>query len=84
MCIPHLRNSALYFLNPKPNFLKKELTLIYISSDSPEEKKITQIHINMPNSQRIYTLLKTLANNNYHLFRGAESKLVTARYQILF
>ena len=33
-------NSVLYFLNPKPNFLKKELTLIYTSSDSSEEKEL--------------------------------------------
>ena len=38
MYILHLRNNALYFLKHKPNFFRKELVLIYCSSDSSSEE----------------------------------------------
>ena len=63
------------------NKKRTEFSLIYSSSDSSVEEKSFKLPliclINF--SQCIYTLLKTLADNNSHLFLGAEFKQVTAK-----
>ena len=43
--IPRLKNNLLYVLKYKTNFLKKELILIYSSSDSSEEKKLFKLSL---------------------------------------
>ena len=55
VCIPRLRNNVLYFLKHK--------------SHSSEEENHSNYHWYTwsPFSQCIYTLLKTLADNNFHL-----------------
>ena len=42
--IPCLRNNVLYFLKHTPNVFKKDLVLIYSSSDSSEEEKSLYYH----------------------------------------
>ena len=62
-------------------FEKTYFTPVYSPSDSSESEEFPKspVTCQIAYFQCIYILLKTLADNSFHLFLRAESKLITTK-----